>query len=380
MRSVQPTLFDLAAGRPLHPFEDPWDLLRDAGEHRLTGLLYARVAAGEIDGPDEWKRALAFDHLAVRGRHARLWEALRNTIDNFRQHGVELATFKGVSSEHRWYDRPGERPCLDVDVLVEPGRTRGLGAAMEILEPGHPLASVIEGLVDRRRLQSVSLKIDDVPIDLHFDLLKLGVATRQADQIWGRLRTLTAPDGGLVAVLDPEVALVHFLLHLNRDRFSALLAFADVARVLEQETLDWDFIDGFSRAQGLEVHVYSALATVTETLGLTGPWPQPGGWRRRVWMVIWRPGTRLEGDVGRLRATRRWFWIPLTARGRFLEAIRWWLRQLLPHPAVAAYRMPKATGPYVWRLLVGRMQHARGRRDRIARIRDTDDRGEPGDP
>ncbi|MGH9053116.1 MAG: hypothetical protein ACRDWX_08915, partial [Acidimicrobiia bacterium] len=62
------------------------------------------------------------------------------------------------------------------------------------------------------------------------------------------------------------------------------------------------------------------------------------------------------GDLGLLRLQRRQLLIPLTARRRAGEAIpRLWER-LLPPPELLAYWHPQITGPYLWRLAVGRIR------------------------
>lgn len=149
--------------------------------------------------------------------------------------------------------------------------------------------------------------------------------------------------------LDPETSLVHFLLHLTKDRFRFLLGFVDIARILERETLDHAFIDGFVRAEGLEVHYQLALEVVAHTLGSdVGDGRGAGGRVNRsphnaravLWRIVWRPAIRLQGELGAVRFRSRQLWIPLTARGRWGPALRHLARRLFPTPVLVDYRRP----------------------------------------
>jgi hypothetical protein len=351
-----PALLELAAGRPLPPVSKPQELLRSAREHRMTGLLWSRVEAGEPATDGAWRGALARETLLIRARHRRLWEALATVTGRLEAMGVEVATAKGVTAEARWYDRLGERPCIDVDLVVSPAQLRRVGDIVRELQPEHPFRDRVQDLIDRGMIQSVDIRSEDgVWIDIHADILKFEIPSRQRELFWERTVSFPLPDGSTVRTLDPETSLIEFLLHLNKDRFRCLLGYVDVARILEREELDWDFIDRCLRTEGLEAHAYLTLEAVTSTLGLPTPRHHPvRGWRPLLWRALWRPSVRLQGDLGFLRFQRRQLLIPLTARRRTAEAIpRLWER-LLPPPELLAYWHPQTTGPYLWRLAVGR--------------------------
>jgi hypothetical protein len=108
--------------------DDFEQLLLSAVEHHMQGLLWSAAMRGQVDGPLQSKTVLAGHDLDLQARHARLWDTIADVTRRLADIGVETAVLKGPRSEHRWYDRPGERPSVDVDLLIAPnpctGRTR----------------------------------------------------------------------------------------------------------------------------------------------------------------------------------------------------------------------------------------------------------------
>ncbi len=367
MARPHPALIELAAGRPIPGFDDPARLLTSAMEHRMTGLLSARAEAGEVDLPDETQRKLAFHNLQIRAHHQRLWRGLAEINTVMGRCGAEVATAKGVTAEARWYDRAGDRPSSDVDLLLRPDDWHLIDEIVASVQPDHRLIGHLASLAERGDLQSVDVRLPGgISIDLHFDILKFEVRTRQLGLMWDRTVSFDLPEGDQVRVLDPETSLIHFLLHLNKDRFSWLLGFVDVVHLIEREELDWDYIDRFLRTEGLDTHVYLSLGNVYETLSLSAPsHPEPAGWRAVMWRRMWEPSVQLRGDVGWLSHHRRQYWIPLTARGRAAEALWRWLRTIFPTRVLLDYYHPTTHGPYLWRLTVGRFRSAAMRRREV---------------
>ncbi|MGH2499057.1 MAG: nucleotidyltransferase family protein, partial [Candidatus Limnocylindria bacterium] len=338
--------------------------MRSAVEQRMAGLLWTRVATGELALPQAERDLLREEDLRTWGRHRILWDALADLARRLAAMGVEFAVAKGVIAEARWYGRVAERPSSDIDLLVAPHDVGRVGAVLAELSPQHRLRGAAQALVDAGQLQSIDLWIGQVPIDLHTDLLKLGiVGSRQRHLIWERTRLFPLPSGGTVRVPDAEMSLIHFLLHLNKDSFARLLGFADVARICAREKLDWDFIDAFARREGLAHPLYLTLEVVRSTLGLAEPArAAPGGWRATAWRLLWPPSVRLRGESGRVRFRHRQLWLGLSAPGRTAAALRGLLRLIFPPPALLTYFFPRARGPYLLRLAQGRLGEALRRR------------------
>ncbi len=346
------------------------EFVRSALEHKMGGLVWTRIAGGELELTAPWQDALMEEDIRTWGRHQLLWDGLVKLTQRLEGLGIQVANAKGVTAEARWYGRAGERPCYDVDLLLAPNDIGRIGELVREIAPDHPLRETVQGLVDRGHLQSVDLLIDGVHFDLHVDLLKLEILPlRQRDLIWERLRPLHLPDGRTIRVVDPEISLIHFLVHLNKDRFAYLLGYADIARICAKEQLDGAFIDRFLRGEGIESQVYLALDAVTSTLGITPvAHPPVHGWRPIVWRRLWPPAFRLRGDIGRFSSRHRQFWLALIARGRTREALRGYLARLFPPSALVSYQTPEAKGPYLWRIIVGRLRKAARERESLTRL------------
>jgi hypothetical protein len=365
-RQLPELLLDLAAGREPQSAVIDARVVKLANEHRLTGLLWtwARDHLADV----EMKTKLAQKDLYVQAHLVSVWKVLEESVARLAAAGIEVATIKGVTSEARWYGRRGERPCSDVDLLLSPRQFDRVAEAVRLLEPDHPGASYVAPLAATGRIQGVTTHVDGLEVDLHFDLLKLGIPTRQSSEVWNLTSAYLLPGGGSVRVLDDTTALAHLLVHLNKDRFQRLLGYADIARIIAHGHVDWKRLERFARGEGIIVSTFRTLEVVLRELSLS--WPveleRPNGPRARLWNVIWRPGMRLRGTEGRLRFRKRQDWIALLARGRSLEALGWWLREMWPPAPVVAVRYAEIPGPYFWKLFWGRINTARRLHARLA--------------
>jgi hypothetical protein len=338
-------------------------------EHKMTGLLWSRVLAGEVDCPQPWKEQLATSDLVVRARHRRLWKALDDLGSILAGLDVEWAVVKGVPTEARWYARAGERPCSDLDILLSPRDTSRATEVVAALGPPSLSPSTLPDMLERGVAQSVDVRFGSETVDLHVDLLRLGPPVRYPDRLWARTLPFQGQGGGpAVRVPDAELALVHFLVHLNRDTFCWLLGFADVARILEREELDWRAIENLVEGEGLEAPVFGGLAAVSETLGLDAPHPRVPGWRSTLWRIVWRPSVRLGGDLGWARHRHRAHWLPVVTAVRPRTLLGWARGQLVLTPAVAADNSPDRRGPWWWVLVRGRIDRVVRRRRLAARL------------
>lgn len=356
---------NLAAGRPPGPVGDPAVLLSSARDHRMTGLLWSAADRSDLSLPTPVLRELAGDDLRIRRHHELLRAALREVMKNAACEAMEMLMLKGLAAQARWYSRDGERPCSDLDLAVSPRDRSRIGSFLRALDPANPLNPQIDTLIARRTIQSVDVLLPGpVELDLHLDPFKIEIPTRRLDAVWERRELVDVGISEPLATIDTSTTLIHFLVHLNKDSFARLLGFVDVARILSTELIDWQFVERFLRIQGLEVPVHGALRTVVETLDLTPPPLLQGhcwmGWRARCWDRLWPPWSRLQGE-GQLREHYlRPYWLPWLARGRCGEALYWLLRRkvFLPDVYVRAF-YPDQRGPYLWRLVMGRIRRFR---------------------
>ncbi|MDO5499587.1 MAG: nucleotidyltransferase family protein, partial [Propionibacteriaceae bacterium] len=307
-------LLDLAAGR------EPDDgamldeqVLATAMDHRVSGLLWTWARQRSIDpGP---KATLAQYDLYIQAHLMRVWALLEDCVNRLSAEGIEVATIKGVTAETRWYSRRGERPCSDVDLVLSPHQLDRAAEVVRLLEPDHPWLDHVGPLATAGRIQAVTTHVAGLEVDLHLDLLKLGFPTRQSADLWARTTSYSLPGGSSVRVLDDTTALVHLLVHLNKDRFQRLLGYADVARVMAAEHVDWARFERFLSTEGLLVSALKTLEVVLDELGL--PWPaglsRPRGLRAWWWDRIWPREIRLRGHEGRLRFRKRQSWMTFLA-------------------------------------------------------------------
>jgi len=353
-----PVLRALAAGRvPAAIPERDDGLLRSAIDHGMHGLLWTWVR--EHEPAYSGRARLAGLDAATRHRHGRLWDVLAVVRDRLAGIGVDVVTVKGVTAEARWYDRPGERPSSDVDVLVAPDVRAG--AVLRVLDRDHPLVDAIDDLVRSGAVQSADLHVDGVAVDLHFDLLKLGYPMRDPAAVWQRTQAFALADGSTVRVLDPELALVHFLVHANKDSFPRLLGCADVVRVMRGD-LDWDVVGRILHDEGLEDVAACALETVARAVGVpSGPLRTRSGLRARAWHAVWPERVTLLGSAGTSRS-RRQEALPFLVRGRGRDAVRAAVRIVLPPRAAVAQRYADIPGSYLGRLARGRARTMAERR------------------
>jgi hypothetical protein len=374
-------LIDLAAGRGLPIVTDPMPLLRSAFAHGMGGLLFSEVERTE----QRWRRlalaAMSARHAQVRAWHEQLWACLTSIVSVFDELGVEVAIAKGIAAEARWYGRVGERPCNDLDLLLSPAHLGRLDDVVAAIEPTHPLCGKTAQLAQRGLLQSIDLDYHGVPVDLHWDILKMGIPSRNITAIWDRTVPFTLLDGRSIRALDAESSYVHFLVHLNKDRFRRLLGFVDVARVYEREELDQAAVDQLVRADGIETSVSASWGVVIRTLGLPvhnqmGARPV----RSLVWNLVWRPSVRLRAAESTVRFRHRQYLMGILSRGRAVEAARCWFRERFPPADLLAYvhseyarrwgDEPVSSLPrsQLWELTTGRLLAALRRRRRAGQV------------
>jgi Uncharacterised nucleotidyltransferase len=375
-----PALIDVAAGRGLPVVTDPMPLLRSAFAHGMGGLLLSEVE--RTDAP--WRRialgVLTARQASVRAWHERLWAALASVSAVLDDAGIDVAIAKGIAAEARWYARTGERPCNDLDLLLSPAHLDRIDDVIAAIEPSHPLCGKVRRLAERDVIQAIDLVHEGVPIDLHWDLLKLGIPSRNRQAIWDRTVPFTLPHGRSLRALDAECSYVHFLMHLNKDRFRRLLGFVDVARVYEREDLDHATVERLVRADGIEASVSASWEVVVRTLGLDARNQIPATpVRSLIWHIAWRPSVRLRAAESSVRFRHRQWLVAALSRGRAVEALRCWVRVTFPPADFLAYAHSDYAGrwgaepasitprSHLWALTVGRMKLSLGRRRRAAR-------------
>jgi len=367
MARPHPALIEIVAGRKAPPPADEMEFVNSAGEHRLAGLAFWAAEAGFIELGTAARRKLAGAKLATVAHNRKVAGAAASLMSELEDAGHHVAIFKGVATESRWYPEPGTRPSTDADLLLRPGGG-DLDTLIGRLVPDHPLRGRINVLVERGYVQSIDFQWKGIWIDLHFDPFKVGIPLPGLDSLWDQLGDVEL-DGGIFQALGAEASLLQAAIHLQKDRFSRLYGFADVAFIAGSPGLDWELARGLAGDLGLAVHFNETLAVVGDVLRL--PIPSDPRLHSAVWRAIWPERSRLRGSVGMTRRVRTHYWIPFTMRGRRIDALRFWYRKVVPPSDIVDYMHPDTSGPYPLKVIQYRSRlvkerHARNREQRRA--------------
>lgn len=365
MTRPSPALLQLARTGRLGEFTNSDELLASAIEHRMEGLLWSALRDDPDTGGEVWRRDVARNDLLNQRRNKSNWHGLRSAVDLASSIGVKLGTMKGVTAEARWYDRLGDRPSGDLDLVIAPSDLELAPQLIELLGPDQALGFDVQPYVMSGVLQSVELRSPrGVAIDLHFDLLKIGMPSREPLLLWEHMVPYESEFGTEVLVPGAELALLQLVLHLTKDRFRTLLGFVDAQRLIAHEDIDWKLFHALARSQGLENAVNSALNAVSDVVPIdVEPTPTEPGGSGFVWRLLWRPSIRLRGHGAVHRFRHRQELLPFLARGRKREAFRYWIRRRAWPPVdLLRLRDDAAGGPYWWRITGGRFGSALRRR------------------
>lgn len=355
-------LTTLAAGRLPGRVPTHENLAALAEEHKMQGLVMSALGSSEDPSTTSLRKRLASLDGQTWARHVFLESELARVAASLNERGIDHYLIKGPAVEKRFYDRIGERPFGDLDIVLLPPAP--IAEALDVLGDASHDHAVVQRMVEDGWIQSVDVTLPSgALVDLHVDPLKLGFESHFSHAARGHLESMTI-DGTTIRTLDGTASLVVALLHLNRNRFRQLSGYADVAGILTRSQIDWDAFADLVHADGLEVLIDGSLRAVSDELDLGEEVIE--GWtsrnsvrafdpKRAIWKLTWRPSTRLSGLSGRFRMGRRsQFLMPALCRGRSTWVIRWMMRRLFPPAQVLTLNHPSATGPYLVRLIRGR--------------------------
>jgi hypothetical protein len=355
MAKPHPLLLELAADRlPLAPpaSDDPM-LVESAIEHRMQGLLWQAIQRDDLELLREKRLRLSQSYLRSRKHNQRLWEAATEISHVLDAEGIQVAVFKGIAAERQLYGQVGLRPCFDLDLWLAPASLSRSEEAVRRLHPGHPLSGQVGSLVARRSLRSLDLHWRGVRVDLHFDPVKIGVWFGGDEALWD---TCEETDGGL-RMVGLELGMLIALLHLNKDRFSRLLGFADVVRASETPGIAQEAWL-LARRLGIETPVAASARVVARALRTDVEMPPPHGWRRRVWQMLWPERGWLRGEEGYQHGRAREDLIPFFCRDGLVNGVRFLRHVWFPPHAMLTYFNPHTKGmTYPIALLRARIGH-----------------------
>ncbi len=200
-------------------------VLAVARHHRLSPAL-STVSDTAISPTllDVFRR----DRLVTLGRGTLLRRALVESVNALAAADVKTVVLKGMAYEALVYPVPGTRPATDIDLLVRRDMRRAAFRVFRSL--GFQPAGGAPGF-DEPDYHEVSLRKDDVNIDLHFGLAPFVRGAIDYDALWAAIVPLPI-DGAPAHALSPPHAALHQALHMAIHHFDVPgLYLLDLARL-----------------------------------------------------------------------------------------------------------------------------------------------------
>jgi hypothetical protein len=219
--------------------------------------------------------------------------------------GPQILVLKGVSVAHALYPSPELRVSNDIDILCRPGdypllRATLLAAGFSGVpfqehvkgDGSHEVLGAKPSPSESHEVRSFLDPSGDVKVEVHFDILQLGLVDRHGVEYWRRARTLVV--GAMeVPVLAPEHQFLQLATHALRHSFSELRWLIDLDLLLRQQgdRIDWRAVIDVARDEGVGPVVRRVLAVLHDVLGTPlPPLPVPSLEERMLaplYRVLW---------------------------------------------------------------------------------------------
>lgn len=262
-----------------------WAQVADvAFDHGVVPLLVnvIRCAPWRSAVPREAMERMELMATAIALKNGALLEALGRVVSALARAGIEPIVLKGPALARTVYADQALRPFTDLDLLC----------------PRHqlPTADAVLRACGYERVQQKPTEQDDFHaiyrssrgakvIELHADLLQLGLPTRSLASLWRHLEFFTVT-GTLAALLAPEQQILHLCVHLHTHGYGRLIWFKDLDLLLRQRghEVNWSLVHTLAAEEGATLSVRNALSLLRELLdtplppdALTGPASDPLG-------------------------------------------------------------------------------------------------------
>lgn len=244
-------------------------LLAPVRGEKLTGVLAAAAAAGDVDVTDTDRELLLTAHRDAMAEVLLLEDVLLDAVDLLDRAGVAHRVLKGSALAHLVHPDPAQRCFGDVDLLVE-GRHVGRAVDAFVAAGACRVQPQLSPVFDERFAKSVTLRWQrSVEIDLHRTLAPgpYGLLLRVDDLRSSPVRFELA--GRALDTLPVDMHLVHGALHAALGDVEPRLGnLRDLALMLTRPGLDVDHVIGTARRWRCEAPVAEGLAAVEDLVGL----------------------------------------------------------------------------------------------------------------
>jgi Uncharacterised nucleotidyltransferase len=282
VRQTGPPAFDAATD---------WSaIVKLAVRHRVAPLVWQALStapAGAVPAPI----MAEFETQMWRSTAARMLceHSLGDLLGTLASHGIEVLVLKGAALAHQLYPRPELRPYHDLDILCRPRDYPRLDGVL--LAAGYRGEKPVKGTrtYASSRTRSYFTPSGDVEIEVHLDVLGLGIAERHYGEFWRTARTVEA-DQLRLRTLAPLYQLLHLAVHVQVHCYSRLLWLIDMDLLIRQQgdTLDWARLMALARDEGVGTVLRHALASAHAILGTPLPVLPPPTIEERCLGVCYR--------------------------------------------------------------------------------------------
>ncbi|MEQ1787830.1 MAG: nucleotidyltransferase family protein [Acidimicrobiales bacterium] len=288
----------LPGDRPVVDLASPevGSLLVEASAHKLVGLLDQAVADGAVRCDDADAQQIGERAVEVAAWSVRLERHLLAVHDLLDDASIPHRFVKGATVAHRFYDHPGLRMSVDVDLLVE---THQLEPTVERLEAADHVRQQRDPYpgFSRRYAKSVTARSrQGVEVDVHRVIPDGPFGLRAGPEVlWRRPVAHVVIGGRAMPTLDPAAAFVQACVNAvaSFDMVS-LASLRDVAQIGPAIGDDLTAVQELARAMAVEACVAEAVMRASTELQWT---PSPAiteiaGWpispREREWLDAYR--------------------------------------------------------------------------------------------
>ena len=248
-----------------------WDALTEKADyHGMSALLcwnLMRACPDLVPPPALDRLRQAFN--ANAARNLRFASELVRIASLFERAGIEFVPIKGPAVAWSLYESPALRQMGDLDLLVRPADA---SHAVDVLVASGAVPAYGTDLRFFRSARELPLTSSaGVGLDLHWALAaaQFGHAL-DLHHFWSRLVPATFA-GRTFRTFAPNDLLIFLSVHGAKHFWSSLRWLADLARLIDGASLDWDAIMAYAGARRASRIVSASLLLAADVLGANVP-------------------------------------------------------------------------------------------------------------